>query len=268
MENKAVKTYKIAYIGIDLLYPALPVLASFCEIAEVVSCRTDNETEFNREVCAFAERNHIPLKIGKVCPEDLERWYREGCRFAVCGGYYYKIPVSDKLPVINIHPALLPIGRGAWPMPVTILKGLDKSGVTLHKMTDRLDEGDILLQREIPVYPRDNHRTLLERQRQLLPEMMKRLVSDFDALYRDAVPQEDGEYWETVEEQDFPIMPRMKPEEADLILRAFYGYECIYDTGAEKYGVLEGQAHKGEGSTDNLPLNGGFISAKRIRRLL
>lgn len=36
---------------------------------------------------------------------------------------------------VNLHPAFLPTGRGAWPMPVSILKNIP-SGMTLHKLED------------------------------------------------------------------------------------------------------------------------------------
>ena len=55
--------------------------------------------------------------------------------------------MDEKLPMVNIHPALPPKGRGAWPMPVTLLEGLRESGITIHKMTDGFDEGDILPQK-------------------------------------------------------------------------------------------------------------------------
>ena len=78
--------------------------------------------------------------------------------------------------MINIHPALLPIGRGAWPMAVTILKGLRESGVTIHKMTAELDAGDILLQEKIEVGPRETLQSLTEKQRALCSLSPARVV--------------------------------------------------------------------------------------------
>lgn len=39
---------------------------------------------------------------------------------------------------VNLHPALLPEGRGPWPMPTAILRG-KSSGVTLHKLAEESD---------------------------------------------------------------------------------------------------------------------------------
>jgi polysaccharide deacetylase family protein (PEP-CTERM system associated) len=49
----------------------------------------------------------------------------------------------------NVHSALLPRNRGMLPTFWSLYRG-DPPGVTLHRMTRRLDDGDILLQRSIP----------------------------------------------------------------------------------------------------------------------
>lgn len=260
---------KIVYIGIDILYQALPALAgSGCVISEIVTCPTDNETEFNLQTCDFAKRNRIPLFVGRITPEDIGRWKRAGVDAVICCGYYYRIPVDEELPMVNIHPSLLPIGRGAWPMPVTILKEMSESGITIHKLTKGFDEGDILLQKTVPVMPDETLQTLINRFQMLLPGMMRELTENFMQLYAGAYPQEEGEYWPSPEERDYPITPDMDVLEADRILRAFYGYECIYRKDEECYGLIGGRAYPGvSGENDSLPVRGGIIIAKRVRKL-
>lgn len=258
---------KIAYIGIDLLYPALESLGNVgCEIIHIFTCNTDNITEFNLKVCGYANINNIPLSIGKITHTDIRRLKEDGCQLIICGGYYYKIPVDDSIPVINIHPSLLPIGRGAWPMPVTIMKGLKKSGVTIHKMTDKLDSGDILLQRSVNVSKDENLKSLTEKLQSLLPDMITQLISDFDYLYHNASPQGDGEYWECPDEHGYIITPDMSCHDADIILRSFYGYECVYKSGEEAYGVIDGVISHGR-SDSNLKLTDGTIESTKVRRL-
>ena len=139
---------KIAYIGIDLFLPALEFLKKInCEVLEIFSCPTDNFTEFNTGIINFAKQYNIPYKLEKISENDFERLYNKGCEAVICAGYYYKIPVYKKIPSVNIHPSLLPYGRGSWPMPYEILLDNRKSGVTIHKISSALDEGDILLQR-------------------------------------------------------------------------------------------------------------------------
>lgn len=50
---------------------------------------------------------------------------------------------------INVHASLLPKYRGASPIQWAILNGDDVSGVTIMKMGEGLDDGDIILQKEV-----------------------------------------------------------------------------------------------------------------------
>jgi phosphoribosylglycinamide formyltransferase 1 len=54
--------------------------------------------------------------------------------------------------IINIHPSLLP----AYP-------GQSRSGCTVHYVNEDLDDGPVILQREVPVFPEDTPETLAAR---------------------------------------------------------------------------------------------------------
>lgn len=251
------------------MYSALTILSKLCTIDRIITCRTDNVTEFNVQICHFAEEHHIPLEIKRISKADVKLWKQEGCDMAVCGGYYYRIPVVDSFPILNIHPSLLPVGRGAWPMPMTLLKGLDKTGITIHKMTADLDKGDIILQREIPVYKEDNLKTLTERLCSVLPDMLTELIRDYEALFRNARKQGEGEYWKLVEEKDLPLTPDMSCKEAAGILRAFYGYECIYKTENAVYGIMEGEVSAARPLKETVfPLKDGFLYGDKVRKII
>ncbi len=267
---------KVAYVGIDILYPVLTSLYDTgCEIIKIYTCKTDNITEFNTQTIEFAVSHNIPYQINRIGKDDLHELSYLGCKFVLFGGYYYRIPVIDELKIVNTHPALLPLGRGAWPMPLTILKGLNESGVTMHKMVQALDEGDIILQEKIPVYSDDNLISLTKRQWSLIPDMVSRLVSDFDNLWNNAVPQKGhAEYWAMPEKKDFTVTNKMSFIDADLILRAFYTYECIFinTDSNEKYELIGATAHKGslpkEVSNGNyFCISDGYILCDRVRRL-
>lgn len=45
---------------------------------------------------------------------------------------------------IGMHPTLLPIGRGRAAIPWAILKGLEETGVTMFKLDEGVDTGDII----------------------------------------------------------------------------------------------------------------------------
>ena len=52
---------------------------------------------------------------------------------------------------INVHYSLLPKYRGAAPVNHAIIQGETVTGVTIMHMSERMDAGDIILQREVPI---------------------------------------------------------------------------------------------------------------------
>src|SRR3989338_10176302 len=52
---------------------------------------------------------------------------------------------------INLHGSLLPKYRGAAPINWAIINGEDKTGVTVLKMIEKVDAGDILSSREVDI---------------------------------------------------------------------------------------------------------------------
>ncbi len=253
---------KIAYIGIDLFFPALESLDALgCEIVEIFTCKTDNKTEFNLKIQAFAKEHNIPCQMTRITKEDISRLQEKGCHFAICAGYYFKIPWDTNFPIVNIHPSLLPEGRGSWPMPQTILKGLQKSGVTIHKIAEGFDTGDILLQEEFSLSKDETHESFMGKVYAIIPEMMEKLILNFDEIFKNATPQGDSEYWEAPTLQDMTVTENMTVKEADLILRAFFGYECIYQGSAGNYELIRATAF--EYSSNSLPLEGKVGFAKQ-----
>jgi len=86
---------------------------------------------------------------------------------AVVVAYGHLIPPSmlavPRHGFINLHASLLPKYRGAAPVPHAILNGETQTGVTIFRLNERLDEGDILAQEVEPILPRDTSATLLAR---------------------------------------------------------------------------------------------------------
>jgi len=64
---------------------------------------------------------------------------------------------------INVHASLLPKYRGAAPIHYAILKGEEKTGVTIMYMEKVMDAGNIISQREIPITDADDTGTLFEK---------------------------------------------------------------------------------------------------------
>jgi phosphoribosylglycinamide formyltransferase-1 len=88
--------------------------------------------------------------------------------------------------VVNIHPALLPKfgGRGMYGHHVheaVLAAGETESGATVHCVDDVYDHGAILLQRKVPVLPKDTPEDVAARvlvvEHELYPEVIRRIAS-------------------------------------------------------------------------------------------
>lgn len=65
-----------------------------------------------------------------------------------------------RLGFVNVHPSLLPRHRGPTPIETAILNGDAETGVTTMLLDEGFDTGPILLQRTVPLGPRDRTVTL------------------------------------------------------------------------------------------------------------
>jgi methionyl-tRNA formyltransferase len=72
----------------------------------------------------------------------------------------------------NVHASLLPELRGAAPVNWAIVRGHTTTGVTIMRMTAGMDEGPILLQREIPIASDDTASVLHARLSELGAEAL------------------------------------------------------------------------------------------------
>ena len=82
----------------------------------------------------------------------------------LCEGFFARL---GGIPVINIHPSLLPAFGGRSGMAVheaVLAAGVTESGATVHHAhPGMLDEGEILVQRRVPVLAGDDAETLAAR---------------------------------------------------------------------------------------------------------
>lgn len=250
---------KIAYFGIDLFSLCLETcIDNGFEVAKVFTFSNDPYDSVEK-ITKIAKTHNIPLGTQKVTKQDIANLEKSGVQMMIVAGYAAKIPLSNKMMQVNIHPSLLPVGRGAWPMPVNILKGVS-SGVTLHKLAEGFDMGDIILQGEIPLADNENLETLTAKILKIAPEILGEFLKDPETYYENATPQGEGEYWQEPDDADRTILDTDTTEKADRILRAFYGYGVIYKGETERE-ILYGEiCENNEGEC--LPLKNGYIRIK------
>lgn len=251
---------KIAYAGFDLLYPMLESLYSNgCEIVKIFTNKVDGVFEYNEKVISFANEHNIPVTTDKITLSDLEELKAQGVEALFCAAYYHLIPILPDFKMVNVHPSLLPFGRGSWPMPLCILNGVKESGVTFHKMAQSFDSGDIILQKSFDIDEKEDLDSFMKKVYELIPAMGKELFSDFDSFYDNAKEQGDGEFQQAPDENDYVITKETSFSDADRITRAFYGFYTIYNDGEIDHKLRFYKAVRGDNTEQKFKIKGGYL---------
>lgn len=81
---------------------------------------------------------------------------------------------------INIHTAPLPRYRGMLPTFWVLLNGEKETAVTVHYMTDRLDDGDIIRQEPVAISPDDTLDSLIRKTKQIGAEVLLQALEDIE----------------------------------------------------------------------------------------
>ena len=79
---------------------------------------------------------------------------------------------APRLGCLNIHPSLLPLYRGPSPVASAILNGNCLTGVTVMVVTERMDAGPIVAQKETPIGPEETTPELTARLFQMGAELL------------------------------------------------------------------------------------------------
>jgi len=106
---------------------------------------------------------------------------------------------------LNLHPSLLPKYRGASPIPYAILNGESETGATIIRLSEKIDQGDILAQEKIAIATNETTLTLTQKLADLgsqllvktIPLLVKGMVSaqaqgNSSTLYCRQLKKEDG----------------------------------------------------------------------------
>lgn len=165
----------------------------FCEIGLLVASK-EGIYAIER-----ARRHGIPVVVSRARDfvsaeafgEELISQLRSlGIDYVVLAGYLSMLPENlirafpDR--IVNIHPSLIPsfCGKGFYGINVhraAIEYGVKVSGLTVHFVDERYDNGAIILQRTVPVLNEDTPETLqariLEEEHKALPEAVRLLAT-------------------------------------------------------------------------------------------
>ena len=115
----------------------------------------------------MATKYNLPV----LTPSKIRKEYMEVLSFEpdlIISSAYGQIITKElldypKFKCINTHGSLLPLYRGGAPIQRSIINGDTKTGITIMYMNEKMDEGDILYQKEIDIDIHDTNSTLFSK---------------------------------------------------------------------------------------------------------
>ena len=137
----------------------------------VRTCREDEVVVMvhNKEKCGAAKRadklgiphTHIKSKKEDLIIDVMRAWKVD---LIILAGWMRIITpkLIEAYPnkIINLHPSLLPKYKGLHAIEQAMESGDNITGVSVHFVNEELDGGEIILQEEVPILPKDTVETL------------------------------------------------------------------------------------------------------------
>ena len=191
---------KIVYFGTDVFLSCFEYLAGRHEILALYTYHNEEDYFTEYAIVRRAGELKIPVHYEAITPEEITRYMEQGCGLFFIGEYSRILQLPEQLKNfrgINVHSSLLPQGRSYYPLEGAMERELEVTGVTMHKVARRLDSGDILAQRCIPITPETDSVDLYLRCGQAAREMLEELMEDLEGRWDRGKPQEQTlPYWQ------------------------------------------------------------------------
>ena len=111
----------------------------------------------------------------------------------VLAGYMrvIKNPSAFPAPMINVHPSLLPKYKGLHAVEQAMDAGEEFTGCTVHYVNEELDGGEIILQKEVPILPHDDVKSLTKAIQRMeyaiLPAEIEHVFNELQTISMDYV---------------------------------------------------------------------------------
>ena len=140
---------------------------------------------------------------------------------------------------INIHGSLLPRWRGAAPIQRAIEAGDNESGITIMKVVEKLDAGDMLLKGLVPITAETTGETLHDAMAGLGAELIVKALDNWQNLHAELQDERLVTYAAKIDKAESRLDFSMPAEVLERKIRAFNPYPAVYfEYGGERYKIL------------------------------
>lgn len=142
---------------------------------------------------------------------------------------------------VNVHPSLLPKYRGPNPYLQSILHGEKYSGVTLHLVTEKFDNGPILKQEKVEILDSDTSQELRDRSVRTARKLVTELISDLDNKVLTPVAQNEklATYYPNISGDERMLDFKFQTsDEISRTIRALHPFLPCYITYLNKFFIV------------------------------
>lgn len=140
---------------------------------------------------AYLPPGQFRTRLEPEVENELVNMLREaGVELVVLAGFMRVLhaPMLKAFPrrIINIHPALLPKFPGLEAWKQALAADEEITGCTVHYVDEKIDHGEIIAQREVPILPGDTPESLHARIQIAERELYPAVIAEFCGRYREA----------------------------------------------------------------------------------
>lgn len=191
------KSLKVVFLGtpefaktsLEAIYHSHHQVVGVVTVADKASGRGQKVNQ--SPVKIFAVENNIPVFQPEKLrnPEFLDELRKLDADVFVVVAFRMMPKVLFEMPrmgTFNLHASLLPDYRGAAPINYAVINGEEKTGATTFFINEKIDEGNILLQEELPILPDENAGSLHDR---LMEMGAKLVVKTLDGLAENTITE-------------------------------------------------------------------------------
>lgn len=152
----------------------------------------------------------VVAAYGKILPKNILDYPKLGC--------------------INIHASLLPRYRGAAPIQWVVINGEKETGVTIMRMDEGIDTGDIIFTRSIPIEEDDTALSMFEKLSDLGALMIVDAMDKIEKGEYSLTPQDESlaGYSPMIRKEMGEIDWKRSSDEIHHLVRGMYDWPIAY----------------------------------------
>ena len=216
--------------------------------------------ELKTPVHLWAESQLLPVYFpSKLDKQSLDEFESLKPDVAILFAYGKIIPLEWlNVPIfgfINIHASLLPRWRGAAPVQRAIENNDKKSGITIMKMNEGLDEGPIIASQEIAINSETNGQTLID---QISHDSCSLLYNNLEKYLKGLLSPVDQDhqkstYASKINKDESRLNWNIDSKILEQKIRAFYPYPATwFSHKGKRYKVLKAKVSSFEGESGKI----------------